>query len=52
MEEPLFYTYLYNLLYLSHIRISILRPHNYNLNASLLLSLTDVSLSNTCRAKA
>ena len=52
MEEPPFFTDSYSLLYLSHICISILCPHNYNLNASLSSSLTDVSLSNTYRAKA
>lgn len=52
MEEPLFFTYSYSLLYLSHICISILCPHNYNLNISLSFSLTNVSLSNTYRAKA
>ena len=52
MEEPLFLYLFVQTAIPSYICISILCPHNYNLNASLSFSLTDVSLSNTYRAKA
>lgn len=51
MEEPFFYLFV-QLTTPPYIYISILRLHNYNLNVSLSFSLTDVSLSNTYRAKA
>ena len=52
MEEPLFYTYSCNLLNFIIYVLASYSHQNNNLNTSLSISLTDVSLSNTCRAKA
>ena len=52
MEEPLFLYLFVQTAIPSYICISILRLYDYNLNVSPSFSLTDVSLSNTYRAKA